>query len=807
MTLPKFVPPALARLPQWLFWQHEFTREGRLTKVPYQVENWKRLAASTRPEEWATYEDASRHFEFSDRSGVGFVFSPDGEFFGIDLDDIEKVAPEDQDAAIRLRLMIREHFPTYREVSPSGTGCHYIGKGRLPDGIGAIKDSKYGVEIYDKNRFFTFTGNVIDGMTEVVDCQEALNELAHTMRGAAVAARAVYTGEVDERSLDEITAAITGWANGAEFFRLMNDPLVMTLSRYKNDHSAADLALTNFIATATKDAEKAIQLFRRSPLWREGGKGGYKPEQKYIDEYLLRVCFGKVWGERAVKELNAAAAVAEGEAVGQAMIEAMQARAGLGKDPVNETPLESWAAQTATDAGAYARQFRINLPYLNPSDATAHYPPGMAGQFIREVASGCATPVPEFVLAAGLAFLSGVVGRAYRYKGQGLNTFFMVGAKSATGKTQAILALQKMLSGLDIPQFADRAYTVSGKTVQGMQSYFERYPAGAWITDECGAQIKALTEPSSQNDHELKDTINSLFDAAQPGKKWRPPVSARSNKEDKSITSLSVGIGWFTTREKIYHALNDAEIADGFLSRFTPLFYNGVMGDDNDNIQDEFSDHLKKVLGTLWAIILENDMHMPLDGVANSSKTVKVGVTPEADKAFKEFGSETRNLTRRAQAENDEIPEHFIAMARVGITAQRLAATCAVLDNPVTPVVTMDHVRWAIQFVGSRMLQVLELIATGEVGSDDSVEVPTIVRVMKRLMLKHGAKVPSWALHDKLRLVMPFKAARIGAMNAVKQACNNLVEEGRIVRASETGNVGRPLVYYTVTDDPIWKMH
>lgn len=807
MSLPPYVPEALARLPQWLYWQHEVTETGRLTKVPYQVDSWKRLAASTRPEEWATYQEAVDNFHFADREGVGFVFARDGEYFGIDLDDIEKLAPEDQEAAIRLRIMIREHFPTYREVSPSGTGAHYIGKGRLPPEINSIKDAKYGIEIYDKDRFFTFTGNVIDGMTEIVDCQQALNELAHTLRGAAVAARAQFVGETDPRSADEIIAAIGGWANGAEFNRLMYDPLSVTLGRYKGDHSNADFAITNFIATATKDADKAVEIFRRSPLWREGGKGGYKPEQKYIDDYLIRICFSKVWGERAVKEIAQAAATAEGEAIGNAMIATMREKEERGKDPLKDKPLEVWATKQQGDAGAYARRFGIELPYLDASDLGAQFPPGVTGQFLRELASGCATPVPEFVLAAGLAFLSGLTGRAYRYRNQGLNTFFMVGAKSATGKTQSILALQKMLNSLDLPQLADRAYTVSGKTVQGMQTYFERFPAGGWITDECGAQIKALTEPVSQNDHELKDAINSLYDAAQPGKKWRPPVSVRSTREDKTITSLSVGIGWFTTREKIYHALNDAEVADGFLSRFTPLFYNGVMGDDNHNIQDEFSDHIKKVLGTLWSIVLENDMHMPLDGVANTSKTIAVKIMPDAEDAFQRFGSETRNLTRRAQSEDDDIPDHFIAMARVGISAQRLAAVCAVMDNPVTPVITMAHVQWAIQFVGARMLHVLELIATGEVGSDDSVEVPTIARVMKRLMLKHGAKVPSWALHDKLRLVMPFKTARIGAMNAVKQACNNLVEEGRLSRAQEQGQVGRPMIYYTVTNDPIWKMY
>lgn len=804
MTLPAYVPPALASLPQWVFWQYELTTTGKVTKVPYQADAWRTPAASTRPEEWTTYAVAAANAEWADKAGVGFVFAAGGGVFGIDVDDLEKVAPEHQDTAFRLRQMLAVHFPTYREVSPSGKGCHYIGYGSLPAEIGAIKDSKYGIEVYDKHRFFTFTGNVIDGMSDVVDCQEALNDLAQTMRGSAVAARGAYVNQDDARSVEQVVAAISGWANGDEFRRLMFDPLNVTLSRYNNDHSAADLALGNFIAAGTKDVNLAVNIFRGSPLWREGGKGGYKPEQKYIDDYLVRTCFGKVWAEKAIETERMKVAVAEGDRIGNEIIAAMERKEAVDTTPA--IPAAPGQPKAEKNSGAYARRYSVKLPYLDTSDPVAHIPPGVAGMFVDAVQRACPTPVPEFALAVSLAFLSGVIGRAYRFRGQGLNTFFMVGAKSATGKTQSITAVQNLLASLNVPQMGDRFYSISGKSVQGLQSYFERFPAGAWITDECGAQLKVLTAPTSQADHELKDAINSLFDAASPGKKWRPPASMRSNREDKPITCLSVGVGWFTTREKIYTALGDSEIADGFLSRFTPIFYNGVMGDDNFNVATEFPDRVKKTLETMWPIILENDMHMPLDGVANQTKAVNVGITDEAKDAFHMFGIETRNLTRRAQAESDDLPEHFIAMARVGITAQRLAGVCAVLDNPVMPVIQMQHVTWAIQFVGSRMLHVLELIATGEVGNGDSIEVPTVIRMMRRLMRKHGPRVPSYDLHDRLRSVIPFKEARIGAMNAVKQAVNNLVDEGRLLRfVDEHNTVGRPTTYYQATHHDIWK--
>lgn len=800
---PEFVPEELARLNNWIFWQNELNADGKPTKVPYQVQNWKRKAASTRSEEWTSLDHAYKNLEISGRTGLGFVFEDGLGIFGIDIDDLEKVAPENRDASLRLRGLIHEHFKTYCERSPSGTGWHYIGYGSLPSEIRSIKDSKYGIEVYDKERFFTFTGRCIDreARARLAPCQDALTELAHTMRGAAETAREEHSGLVDARTADQIIAEIRSWRNGDEFVRLFHDPVATTLARYKQDHSAADFAILNFIASATKDSDRAVEIFRRSPLWR-GTKGGYNTEEKYISRYVLGWGCSKVWGENKIKEQERKIMIAEGEAIA-AQIKANMPQPKV-EDEVNHVNM-SPGVSTA-DPGTFARQFDLKLPFLDTARLDVPVPPGMAGKFVQSVIESCYTPVPDFCIAVSMAYLSGLVGRAYRFQRKGTNCFFITAAKSGTGKTQSIEGLQHLLRGLENPMPADRLYSVSGKTTQGMQRYFEQSPAGAWITDECGSQVKALTDPTSQTDHELKDAINSLFDAAIPGKQWQPPASIRSQKEDKSITCLSVGVGWFTTREKVYNALNDEEIADGFLSRFIPIFYNGTMGADNTNLRERFPDDVAKTLNTIWSIVQENDVHMPIDGVANSSKSVTVTATAEAQDAMRQFGEAARNITRRAQNEHDDMPDSFIAMSRVGVSAQRLAAVCAVLDNPIQPVINAEHVKWGIQLVGSRMLHVLELMATGEVGSGDRVEVPTVVNTMKRLIVRHGPRVPMAALHDGLRQRQPFKSSRIGPMSAVRQALNNLVEEGRIARVTDQPEgQGRPASYYMATSDKCWK--
>src|SRR5262249_17950709 len=71
-----------------------------------------------------------------------------------------------------------EALGSYAEVSPSETGAHAIARGRKPDGdcTKAIEGGK--VEIYDSARYFTVTGNHIEGTPrEVLNRQQAIDAL------------------------------------------------------------------------------------------------------------------------------------------------------------------------------------------------------------------------------------------------------------------------------------------------------------------------------------------------------------------------------------------------------------------------------------------------------------------------------------------------------------------------------------------------------------------------------------------------------------------------------------------------------
>lgn len=110
------VPEELRREVRWVCWRRE-TRCGRTTKLPVDAHT-RRMAKSTDPETWATFEEAVAAVGRWRCDGVGFVFGPDRAFTGLDLDHVIEGGALDPE----YRWVVEE-ANTYTEVSPSDDAC------------------------------------------------------------------------------------------------------------------------------------------------------------------------------------------------------------------------------------------------------------------------------------------------------------------------------------------------------------------------------------------------------------------------------------------------------------------------------------------------------------------------------------------------------------------------------------------------------------------------------------------------------------------------------------------------------------
>ena len=148
------IPDNLKKEKRWCLYKI-IQRDGKNTKLPLMPS--AKPAKSNDKMTWHSYEDCIAALNRNIGEGLGF-FLGEG-YIGIDIDKVSDdimAYSLDYRASSMTADFLRE-ISTYAELSPSKTGLHFIGKGKVP---GERKRHK-NLEIYDEGRFFTVTGNVI----------------------------------------------------------------------------------------------------------------------------------------------------------------------------------------------------------------------------------------------------------------------------------------------------------------------------------------------------------------------------------------------------------------------------------------------------------------------------------------------------------------------------------------------------------------------------------------------------------------------------------------------------------------------
>ena len=116
------------------------------------------------PSTWGTFDAALACHQRQGHPGIGFVFSNDDDFFGIDLDACRNpssclLTPWAQEIVTTIH--------SYTEVSPSGTGVKIVARGQMPansrhvkklSGVPTFGEKAPEIAIYDSGRFWCLTG-------------------------------------------------------------------------------------------------------------------------------------------------------------------------------------------------------------------------------------------------------------------------------------------------------------------------------------------------------------------------------------------------------------------------------------------------------------------------------------------------------------------------------------------------------------------------------------------------------------------------------------------------------------------------
>lgn len=258
------IPAALKNKEQWVCWQ-EKVRDGKPTKVPINPDA-EGYASVTDSATWTDLDTALQYYrQTRPVDGIEFVFREDGPYAGVDLDDCRN--PETGTVAKWAGDIVAQ-LDSYTERSPSGTGLHILVEGALPAGGARSGD----VELYDRARYFTVTGDRVLGTPQTVESRSAVLQGIYDQyvdtsdepADSAGVARSDQSGKPTYGDQAVIERACTA-ANGDRFERLWTGD-----TTGYDSHSEADMALCCYLAFWTGgDAAQIDRLFRQSGLMRE----------------------------------------------------------------------------------------------------------------------------------------------------------------------------------------------------------------------------------------------------------------------------------------------------------------------------------------------------------------------------------------------------------------------------------------------------------------------------------------------------------------------------------------------------------
>ena len=263
------IPAELRDRPQWVCWRLE-TRDGKPTKIPFDAVTGK-LASSTDQQTWHDFNTATAALGRGGYSGLGFVFSKDDPFAGIDLDHVRD--PQSKEVAPWARDLVRR-LNSYAELSQSGTGAHVIIKAKVPGDRRrkSIDGNGQGVEMYDADRFFVMTGQQLSGVpASVEDRQLVLNEVHAELFGAEPVtpppAPAPASPAVLALSDHELITRASAAGNGAKFTSLWRGDWQAAGYGSQSDADAALLGMLRFWTSG--DKARSLALFAQSGLNRD----------------------------------------------------------------------------------------------------------------------------------------------------------------------------------------------------------------------------------------------------------------------------------------------------------------------------------------------------------------------------------------------------------------------------------------------------------------------------------------------------------------------------------------------------------
>lgn len=526
------IPQELKDREQWVVWKYEEKGEGRATKVPYDPVTAER-ASSTNPKTWDSYINAYNCSQLPGWDGIGFVFTAEDPYIGVDLDDCyNAMTGRGYEAMTDLEAGWVEDLDSYTEVSPSGKGVKVIFRGQLPKD--QDRHSWGGNGIYDRGRFFTITGEVISRQHSVIRsvAPDTLNALLRVWFPPVTLAREVE--EQPQRLTDTEVLRMVQYAGNVDKF---NDLWAGKWEEWYPSQSDADAGLIGLLAFYTGPCFGQLdRMFRKSGLMR--------------DKWDERRGFGTYGGNTIAMVLGRMDTFWEDD---------MAVRGIVGPNPGEGTlytniqlgPLTIEEVKVPSPQEQKRRWRRLQEGYEAPTEWPWHL-----SQVMAHVAPMAERLGPDWVALKSLSFLSALCGEV-QIENRPLGIWTLGISTQGTGKSATSDELEKVVRGV-ASRLSNNLSTFTGGSEAGLVRLIAgtRRNVLSYLSEWSGFAKLLETEHSSR----MRELLLNVWD----GRDYTHTLAT----EVFQVREPFMVVNGVTTPSSWKRAVDYGDTGNGFYSRF-----------------------------------------------------------------------------------------------------------------------------------------------------------------------------------------------------------------------------------------------
>ncbi|WP_036986212.1 DUF3987 domain-containing protein [Pseudogulbenkiania sp. MAI-1] len=347
-------------------------------------------------------------------------------------------------------------------------------------------------------------------------------------------------------------------------------------------------------------------------------------------------------------------------------------------------------------------------PPSNPFARVVDFPepfPGPMADAVEAILKTSIKPQPELAAMATLSAMAAVCGNLFHlWDGLRLNLYFLGVGKSGIGKDASLKAARKLARGKRAMSGPKLIGTPASG--EGLEDSLIDIKATYCVMDEIGHFFCIMNDPKApSHKQENARKILELFTASNDLYTTR----ALASKPSRVINHPAFNLLGMTTPERMGQSFDPNDFADGTAGRF--LF---VITSHNPSIKEVESE-----------FVVPDTFHSAAEQIdKNAILAAADGIVIQATKEAKEYLSQ---LSRQFDHISKYSPSPWEGALSVRSVEKlkRIAGILAAWANPDKPVITVEHVEWAAQFVRASNACVLQFVGeymhTGKIEANASV--------------------------------------------------------------------------------------